>query len=189
MINPGLREALNRVRVRSGSFLAIAVLVLARPTSESLVHGALAAAAGLLIRAWASGHLRKEKALAVSGPYRYSRNPLYLGNFVIGAGLVLTARSWWVLALFAAYFGIFYPLIITRERDRMRRLFPEEYEDVRAAGAAFPPLVPQAAPRRGRPVQRAALPAEPRIPRSRRDRRLLGSAGGQGAPVESLIPV
>ncbi len=129
MINPGLREALNRVRVRSGSLLAIAVLVLARPTSASWVHGALAAAAGLLIRAWASGHLRKEKALAVSGPYRYSRNPLYLGNFVIGAGIVLTARSWWVLALFAAYFGIFYPLIITRERDRMRRLFPEEYEE------------------------------------------------------------
>jgi protein-S-isoprenylcysteine O-methyltransferase Ste14 len=117
MISPGLREALNRVRVRSGSFLAI------------VVYGALAAAAGLLIRAWASGHLRKEKALAVSGPYRYSRNPLYLGNFVIGAGIVLTARSWWVLPVFAAYFGIFYPLIITRERDRMRRLFPEEYEE------------------------------------------------------------
>jgi hypothetical protein len=129
MISPGLREKLNRVRVRAGSFLAIAVLALARPTPESVLYGALAAAAGLLIRAWASGHLHKEKTLAVSGPYRYSRNPLYLGNFFIGAGLVLTARSWWVLALFAAYFGIFYPLIIARERDRMRQLFPGEYEE------------------------------------------------------------
>ncbi|OGD22752.1 MAG: hypothetical protein A2W03_04095 [Candidatus Aminicenantes bacterium RBG_16_63_16] len=129
MISPGLKETLNRLRVKAGSFLAVAVLILARPTLRSVLHGALAALAGLAIRAWASGHLRKEKALAVSGPYRYSRNPLYLGNFIIGAGVAVTARSWWVLALFAAYFGIFYPLMIVRERDRMRKLFPGEYEE------------------------------------------------------------
>jgi hypothetical protein len=129
MIGPGLRETLNRLRVRVGSFLAIAVLVLARPTLRSALYGALAAGLGLIIRAWASGHLQKEKTLAVSGPYRYSRNPLYLGNFVLGAGIVVTARSWWVLGLFAAYFGIFYPLMIIRERDRMKRLFPREYEE------------------------------------------------------------
>lgn len=129
MISPRLKELLNRLRVRAGSVLAIAVLVLARPDWTSVLRGALIAAIGLGIRAWASGHLRKEKALAVSGPYRYSRNPLYLGNFLLGAGVVVTARSWWVLAFFAAYFGVFYPLIILRERERMRQLFPEEYEE------------------------------------------------------------
>jgi protein-S-isoprenylcysteine O-methyltransferase Ste14 len=129
MISPGLKETLNRVRVRAGSFLAVAVLVLARPDWKSVLYGMLAAVPGLVIRAWASGHLRKEKTLAVSGPYRYSRNPLYLGNFLIGAGIAITARSWWVLALFAAYFGIFYPLMIIREKDRMKHLFPREYED------------------------------------------------------------
>jgi protein-S-isoprenylcysteine O-methyltransferase Ste14 len=129
MISSGLRETLNRLRVKAGSFLAIAVLVLARPSLSSVLYGALAAVFGLIIRAWASGHLQKEKTLAVSGPYRYSRNPLYLGNFVLGAGIVITARSWWVLTLFAAYFGVFYPLMIIRERDRMRQLFPGEYEE------------------------------------------------------------
>jgi protein-S-isoprenylcysteine O-methyltransferase Ste14 len=129
VINPGLRERLNRLRVRAGSFLAVAVLILARPNWTSLGRGILVAAVGLGIRAWASGHLRKEKSLAVSGPYRYSRNPLYLGNFVLGAGVVVTARSWWVLGLFAVYFGAFYPLMIQREGERLRQLFPAEYEE------------------------------------------------------------
>lgn len=129
MISPGLRETLNRLRVRAGSVVAVAVLVLARPSLRSILYGALAAVLGLVIRAWASGHLEKEKSLAVSGPYRYSRNPLYLGNFILGVGIVITSRSWWVLVLFAAYFGVFYPLMIVRERDRMRRLFPTEYEE------------------------------------------------------------
>ena len=129
MINPRLRELLNRLRVRAGSVLAVAVMILARPTWTSVLRGLLIALVGLGIRAWASGHLRKEKSLAVSGPYRYSRNPLYLGNFLLGAGVVVTAHSWWVLAFFALYFGLFYPLIILRERERMRQLFPEEYEE------------------------------------------------------------
>jgi protein-S-isoprenylcysteine O-methyltransferase Ste14 len=139
VISPRFKELLNRLRVRAGSFLAIAVLILARPSWTSVVRGVLIAAVGLGIRAWASGHLRKEKSLAVSGPYRYSRNPLYLGNFLLGAGVVVTARSWWVLALFAVYFGAFYPLIILRERERLRQLFPAEYEEY---GKRVPLLIP-----------------------------------------------
>lgn len=141
MISQRLREILNRVRVRTGSFLAVAVLILARPSWTSVLWGMLVGLVGLAIRAWASGHLRKEKSLAVSGPYRYSRNPLYLGNFLLGAGIVITGRSWWVLALFALYFGAFYPLIIIRERERMRQLFPREYEEYgRRVPLVFPSL-------------------------------------------------
>jgi len=151
MISPGLKETLSHIRVRAGSFLSVAVLLLARPNSRSVFYGALTAAAGLIIRAWASGHLRKEKALAVSGPYRYSRNPLYLGNSIIGAGIVVTARSWWVMAIFAIYIGIFYPLIIIRERDRMKHLFPGEYEEY---GRQVPLFCPSLLKRhRGAPVR------------------------------------
>jgi protein-S-isoprenylcysteine O-methyltransferase Ste14 len=109
--------------------LALAVLVLARPDWASILYGVAVSVVGLGIRAWASGHLKKEKALAVSGPYRYSRNPLYLGNFVLGLSIVAGAHSWWVLGLFVVYFATFYPLIIQRERERMRQLFPKEYEE------------------------------------------------------------
>ncbi|HUU38827.1 MAG TPA: isoprenylcysteine carboxylmethyltransferase family protein [Candidatus Desulfaltia sp.] len=124
-----LKETLNRLRVRAGLFLALAVILLARPTWSSILLGILISFLGLVIRAWASGHLRKEKALAVSGPYRYSRNPLYLGNFLLGIGITAGARSWWVLGLCIAYYAVFYPMIIRRERERMKDLFPRQYED------------------------------------------------------------
>lgn len=126
---PRFEEALNRLRVRAGLLLSLAVVLLARPNWPSLLSGAAVSSLGLLIRTWASGHLRKEKELTVSGPYRYSRHPLYLGNLMIGLGIVIGARSWWVLGMFIAYFGIFYPPIIRREGNRMRQLFPEKYED------------------------------------------------------------
>jgi protein-S-isoprenylcysteine O-methyltransferase Ste14 len=122
-------EILNRLRVRSGLFLAVAVVLLARPTWRSIFLGVLISFLGLAIRAWASGHLSKEKTLAVSGPYRYSRNPLYIGNFFLGIGIVVGACSWWVLVLFVIYYAVFYPLIIRREKDRMRELFPQQYEE------------------------------------------------------------
>lgn len=128
MAKTSLQEILNRLRVRAGLFLALAVILLARPTWDSILTGVLICVLGLVIRAWASGHLRKEKELAVSGPYRYSRNPLYLGNFLLGTGITAGARSWWVLGLCVAYFAVFYPLIIRRERERMKNLFPRQYE-------------------------------------------------------------
>ncbi len=127
MANSKFQETMNRLRVRAGLFLALAVVLLARPTWFSILIGILISFLGLVIRAWASGHLRKEKALAVSGPYRYSRNPLYLGNFLLGIGITAGARSWWVLGLCVAYYSVFYPMIIRRERERMKNLFPQQY--------------------------------------------------------------
>jgi protein-S-isoprenylcysteine O-methyltransferase Ste14 len=136
------REWMSRLRVRAGLIAAIVVLILARPTWTSISVGMIISLAGLAIRAWASGHLRKEKALAVSGPYRFSRNPLYLGNFIMGIGIVVGARSWWVLGLFVVYFAVFYPVIIRREKDRMKALFPEQYEEYkRRVPSFFPSLL------------------------------------------------
>jgi hypothetical protein len=141
MADFSLKELLSRQRIRAGLIAAIAVSLLAQPTWLSLIGGVLISLLGLSIRIWASGHLRKEKALAVSGPYRYSRNPLYLGNFILGVGIVVGSRSWWVMGLFVAYFAIFYPLIIHREKERMKELFPEQYEEYRKRVPPFFPLL------------------------------------------------
>jgi protein-S-isoprenylcysteine O-methyltransferase Ste14 len=145
-----LQEILNRFRVRAGLFLALAVILLARPTWRSILSGILICALGLAIRTWASGHLRKEKELAVSGPYRYSRNPLYLGNFLLGIGVTVGARSWWVLGLCVSYFAVFYPLIIRRERERMKNLFPRQYEDYGKKVPLFFPSLRKHLPANGR---------------------------------------
>ena len=129
MTDFGPKEVLSRIRVRTGSLAAVAAVLLATPNWTSIIVGVAISVIGLAVRTWASGHLRKEKKLAVSGPYQYSRNPLYLGNFILGAGIVAGSRSWWILGLFIVYFAIFYPLIICQERERLRELFPGQYEE------------------------------------------------------------
>jgi protein-S-isoprenylcysteine O-methyltransferase Ste14 len=150
MVNPSFQETMNRLRVRAGLFLAVAVILLARPTWSSILLGILISFLGLVIRAWASGHLRKEKALAVSGPYRYSRNPLYVGNFLLGIGITAGARSWWVLGLCIAYYAIFYPMIIRRERERMKNLFPQQYIEYGKKVPLFFPSLRKHLPANGR---------------------------------------
>ena len=81
-----LKDIIYRWRVRSAVAVLILVLALARPTPASVVLGVAVSLMGLSIRAWAAGHIRKEKELAVTGPYRYTRNPLYLGSFILGLG-------------------------------------------------------------------------------------------------------
>jgi len=122
-----LREILYRWRVRAGTPALVGAIVLARPSWESLLAGIGLSLLGLGLRAWAAGHLRKERVLAVSGPYRFTRNPLYLGTILIAAGMAAAARSWPAAGLMAAYFAVFYPVIIWEERDRMRALFTEAY--------------------------------------------------------------
>jgi protein-S-isoprenylcysteine O-methyltransferase Ste14 len=139
MSNGKLRAALYRWRVRAGTPALLGAIILARPSPRNLAVGIVISVLGLALRSWAAGHLRKEKELAVSGPYRYTRNPLYLGTMIVGAGLAVAARSWWVVALIGAYFAVFYPAIVREERDRMRALFPEAYK---AYEKAVPLLVP-----------------------------------------------
>lgn len=132
-----------RWRVRSSLFLLILIIILAKPTWISILIGLAVCSLGLLIRVWASGHIKKEKELAVSGPYQYTRNPLYLGNFVLGLSVAVGTNSWGCVLIFAAYFLVFYPPVIKEERERMKRLFPAKYEEYKKhVPLFFPKLKP-----------------------------------------------
>jgi protein-S-isoprenylcysteine O-methyltransferase Ste14 len=134
-------RTLHRWRVRAGLLFLPALLLVARPRPASTGAGIAVCGLGLLVRAWAAGHIKKEKELAVSGPYRYTRNPLYLGNFLLGLGVGIGTDSWAGLAIFAVYFLAFYPPVILEERDRMARLFPEAYADYRKRVPIFLPTL------------------------------------------------
>lgn len=118
-----------RWRVRASLISVIAAVILARPNPQSLLAGAGFITLGLLLRGWACGHLTKDSELTTSGPYRYTRNPLYFGSLWIAIGVTAASRSWWVAALFALNFLIFYPITIYRERAAMKELFPEAYAE------------------------------------------------------------
>jgi protein-S-isoprenylcysteine O-methyltransferase Ste14 len=129
-----------RIRVPLGFFLAVLYFWLARPSWRSLMVGAIVVAPGLLIRALASGHVRKNESLATSGPYAYTRNPLYLGSLLMGLGFAVAARSWWVgVALVVMFFAIYVP-VIRDEEAFLRRTFSEFDEYARRVPRMFPRL-------------------------------------------------
>jgi protein-S-isoprenylcysteine O-methyltransferase Ste14 len=129
-----------KLRLPLGFALGIGYLIFARPTPRVLVIGAVVAFVGLLIRAWASGHIMKNDRLATTGPYAFTRNPLYFGSFLISAGFALAAH-WALLLLVAAFFALIYVPTMQRERANISSRFPEAYAEYeRNVPAFFPRL-------------------------------------------------
>jgi|ERR1035438_5579000 protein-S-isoprenylcysteine O-methyltransferase Ste14 len=131
-----------RIRVPLGFLFAVLYFWLARPTWRSMALGAIVLLPGLLIRALASGHVRKNETLATSGPYAYTRNPLYLGSLLIGFGFAVAARSWWVgIVLVVMFFAIYVP-VIRDEEAFLRKKFAEFDEYARRVPRMWPRLTP-----------------------------------------------
>lgn len=140
-----------RWRAPLGYPTAALCLWLARPTFLSILIGAALAVLGLLIRAAAAGHLRKREALAHTGPYARTRNPLYFGSALIAAGFVLASRSWLVAALLALYFSSFYIQVMRREESELREQYGQAFDDYAASVPLFwPRLRAKASPDRVR---------------------------------------
>lgn len=134
---------LQRWRVPLGFFSAVIFVWLARPRPATLMAGLGVAVLGLALRAWAAGHIRKNAALATSGPYAYTRNPLYLGSFILGLGFSIASGHPLLWALFGALFlGIYWP-VMRVEAATLVELFSPEYEIyARAVPLFLPRLTP-----------------------------------------------
>jgi protein-S-isoprenylcysteine O-methyltransferase Ste14 len=131
-----------RIRVPLGFVFALLYLWLAKPSWRLLLSSLLLIVPGLVIRALASGHVRKNEALATTGPYAYTRNPLYLGSLLIGIGFAVAARSWWVgILLVVMFFAIYLPVIFDEEAF-LRRKFPKFDEYARCVPRMLPRLIP-----------------------------------------------
>ena len=112
----------------AAGYLAFAlVLVVARPTLESLLVAAPIALAGEALRIWASGHIEKTLALATGGPYAHTRNPLYVGSALLALAAGVATASPWAVAALMAYLALFYPSVIREEAAFLRTKFGAEY--------------------------------------------------------------
>ena len=132
---------MQRWRVPLGFACAALFFLLAQSRPWTLVAGGLIALPGLGLRAWATGHLRKNDALATTGPYAYTRNPLYLGSFVMGLGFTIAAgRVILGLAFAALFLGIYVP-VMRVEAKTLAELFGKKYEKYAAAVPIFLPRV------------------------------------------------
>ena len=133
-------EVAKKLRLPLGFVFGIAYLIWARPTVLTLAVGGVVAFVGVLVRAWASGHISKNRRLAVTGPYAHTRNPLYFGSFLIGAGFAIAAH-WGLLLLVIAFWALVYAPTMERERANIRERFPEAYDRYSANVPAFVPRV------------------------------------------------
>jgi protein-S-isoprenylcysteine O-methyltransferase Ste14 len=133
-----------RWRVPLGFALGIAYLMVAQPTVQTLIPGVGLALSGLALRAFAAGSLQKDAVLATGGPYRYSRNPLYLGSFLMGLGFAVAGRSWLLGALFLVFFCAVYWPVMRREESFLRSKFGAGYDAYARRVPLFLPWLPQA---------------------------------------------
>ncbi len=117
-----------RWRVRVGYPVAILYWILATPTPHWIAIGAVIAGLGLIVRAAASGQLRKNEELATSGIYSVTRNPLYLGSAILAAGFVMAGHSLWAGLLVGIYFCVFYYAVMRNEEDELRAKFGASFE-------------------------------------------------------------
>lgn len=109
---------------------------------------------GVLLRMLARGHKkahsRQGDRLVETGPYVLTRNPMYLGSFLIGVGFALIVWPWWSWPIFAVFFYLRFNMQILQEEKHLAQLFPKDF-----------PVYCQNAPRL-LPSLSSALKARPR---------------------------
>ena len=128
-----------RWRVPVGYPVAAVCFYLARPSAHSLIVGGAVALFGLVVRALASGYIRKDAVLATSGPYARTRNPLYFGSVFLAIGFAIATRSWIVSVLLGVYFSVFYTLTMQREGRSLTALHGAAFADYAARVPIFWP--------------------------------------------------
>ncbi len=128
-----------RIRVPLGFAFAALYLWLARPTPAFMALSLVLVIPGIWLRAYASGYVKKNTELTMTGPYAFTRNPLYLGSMLIAFGFALASRSIWIALALAVLFAVIYVPVIRSEEAFLRSKF-NEFDDY---AARVPRLLPQ----------------------------------------------
>ncbi len=139
-MSDGTRSLTQRVRVPLGFLFGVAFLWFAPryATPQRIAIGGTISLIGVLIRAWSTGHIVKNETLTTTGPYAHTRNPLYLGSFLLALGFALAAHWIAVVAVIAFWVAVYGPTI-TRERDYLRTLYGAAYAEYETNVPAFLP--------------------------------------------------
>ncbi len=128
-----------KLRVPLGFVIAAAVLYFAEPTARSILFGLPIAVLGAVIRALAAGVIRKDSALATSGIYGLTRNPLYLGSSLVAAGFAIMSWNEIAASLLLLPFVVIYPTVIVREEEHLAKLFPDDFRQYKSKVPRFFP--------------------------------------------------
>ncbi|MFZ0663454.1 MAG: isoprenylcysteine carboxylmethyltransferase family protein [Acidobacteriaceae bacterium] len=138
----GWSRIARRIRVPLGFVFAAFFLWLARPSAEFLAVSLALVVPGLWMRGYASGYVKKNAEVTMTGPYAFTRNPLYLGSMLIAFGFALAARGLWIAVALAVLFAVIYIPVIRSEEAFLRSRFAG-YD---AYAAKVPRLLPRLRP-------------------------------------------
>lgn len=134
-----------RIRVPLG-FLAAALYLFSlwqhAPLPQAIAWSLIFVLPGLWLRAYASGYVKKNQELTVTGPYAHTRNPLYLGSILIAAGFAVALLSWPIAIVLAVGFAIIYIPVIASEERFLRSTFSSFDEYCRKVPRIIPRLTP-----------------------------------------------
>ena len=119
----GWKKIARRIRVPLGFVFAALYLWLARATWTSMAWSLLLVLPGLWLRAYAAGYVKKNAEVTMTGPYAYTRNPLYLGSMLIAFGFAAASKNWWIIAVLAILFAVIYVPVIRSEEEYLRSAF------------------------------------------------------------------
>jgi protein-S-isoprenylcysteine O-methyltransferase Ste14 len=178
----GWSRVARRIRVPLGFAFAVLFLWLAKPSSMFLLLSLILVIPGLLLRGYASGYVKKNAELTTTGPYAYTRNPLYLGSMMIAFGFALAARSVWIAAVLAVLFVVIYVPVIRSEEEYLRSVFPEFDTYASEVPRLVPRLVTNAGSGGSKGVFSGAL-----YRKHREYNALLGAAGMYAALIVKLL--
>lgn len=166
-----------KIRLRAVWLLILPFFWFAAPTPKLLAIGAGLAALGLAVRASAAGFIHKDRELTTTGPYAFTRNPLYLGSFFLGLGITIAGGQIVFVALFVAFFALVYRRTIRHETGQLQSAFGEAYSEY---AAGVPVFVPRLTPYRGAGAPPAAGFSVERWKRNREYEALMGAVAGFG---------
>lgn len=108
--------------------IPFAVLTLYISRVDAFWWGAAVAVLGQTIQTWSGAHIHKDQRLTVSGPYCYTRNPMYIGRFFLMLGFVMMTWNACVIGAFVVLYAIYAHLRVLREELRLRELFADDYK-------------------------------------------------------------
>lgn len=165
------------LRLSTAWVLGIALLWTARPVAESIWIGGAIVLAGLAIRGWAAGVLEKDRKLAVSGPYAFTRNPLYVGSFLLGTGAAVAGGRPVFAVVFLGYFALAYGVVMAHERISLETRFRDGYREYRDSVPNFVPRISPYRPRPGLGIETTGFSLA-RYMRNREYEAALGAVGG-----------
>lgn len=129
-----------RIRVPLGFLFAVLFLWLARPTWNLILLSLILVIPGVWLRAYAAGYVKKNAELTQTGPYAYTRNPLYLGSMLIAYGFAWASGSWILFVALAVGFLAIYLPTIRSEEEYLRAHFPGFDEYARQVPRLLPRL-------------------------------------------------